>query len=75
MQNQPSGIRDDKCQFGVGRAHTVHPGGGLADAYWAMLLYQFTLQNQHIAGHDLAAEAGIFYPAEQGELAVVFRQA
>ena len=24
MQNQPSGIRDNKCQLGVGRAHTIY---------------------------------------------------
>ena len=68
MQNQPSGIRDNKCQPGVGRAHTIHPGGGFADAHRAMLLYQLTFQSQHIAGHNLAAETGIFYPAKQGNL-------
>lgn len=75
MQNQPSGIRDNKCQLGVGRAHTIHPGGGFADAHRAMLLYQLTFQSQHIAGHNLAAETGIFYPAKQGNLSTVFRQA
>ena len=75
MQNQPSGIRDNKCQLGVGRAHTIHPGGGFADAHRAMLLYQLTFQSQHIAGHNLAAETGIFYPAKQGNLSTAFRQA
>ena len=65
MQNQPSGIRDNKCQLGVGRAHTIHPGGGFADAHRAMLLYQLTFQSQHIAGHNLAAETGIL-PIEIG---------
>ena len=36
MQNQPSGIRDNKCQLGVGRAHTIHPGGGFADTHRAI---------------------------------------
>ena len=40
-----------------------------------MLLYQLTFQSQHIAGHNLAAETGIFYPAKQGNLSTVFRQA
>ena len=57
MQNQSSGIRDDKRQLGVGCAHAVHPGGGLTDAYRTMLFYQFTFQSQYIAGHDLTAEA------------------
>ena len=71
MQNQSSGIRDNKCQLGVGRAHTIHPGGGFADAHRAMLLYQLAFQSQHIAGHNLAAETGIFYPAKQGNLSTV----
>ena len=75
MQNQPSGIRENKRQLRVGRAHAVHPCGGLADAYRAMLFYQLTLQYQHIAGYDLPAETGVFYAAEQGELSTVFRQA
>ena len=41
MQNQPSGIRENKRQLGVGRAHAIHPCGGLADAYRAMLFYAF----------------------------------
>ena len=75
MQNQPSGIRENKRQLGVGRAHAVHPGGSLTDAYRTMLFYQFTLQSQDIAGHDLPTETGVFYAAEQGELSTVFRQA
>ena len=75
MQNQPSGIRDNKCQLGVSRAHTIHPGGGFADAHRAMLLYQLTFQRQHIAGHDLTAEPGVFNTAEQSELALILGQA
>ena len=40
-----------------------------------MLLYQLTFQRQHIAGHDLTAEPGVFNTAEQSELALIFGQA
>ena len=59
MQNQPSGIRENKRQLGVGRAHAIHPCGGLADAYRAMLFYQLAFQCQHIAGYDLTADVGL----------------
>lgn len=56
-------------------ARTPSTRGSFADAHRAMLLYQLTFQSQHIAGHNLAAETGIFYPAKQGNLSTVFRQA
>ena len=40
-----------------------------------MLLYQLTFQRQHIAGHDLTAEPGVFNTAEQSKLALIFGQA
>ncbi len=55
-------------------AHAIHPCGGLADAYRAMLFYQLAFQCQHIAGYDLTAEAGVLL-RRTGRLAAVFRQA
>ena len=40
-----------------------------------MLLHQLTVEGEHIAGSDLLAEAGILDAAEEGQLALILRQA
>ena len=37
-------------------------------------LVRVTFQLQHVAGDDLPLEAGVFHPAEQGDLPPVLRQ-
>ena len=58
------GVGQHKGQLGGGGALAVHPRRGFAHAHRAVLLYQFTVQGEHIAGGDLLAEAGILDAAE-----------
>ena len=52
------GVGQHKGQLGGGGALAVHPRRGFAHAHRAVLLYQFTVQGEHIAGGDLFAETG-----------------
>ena len=61
------GVGQHKGQLGGGGALAVHPRRGFAHAHRAVLLYQFTVQGEHIAGGDLFAEAGILDAAEEGQ--------
>ena len=49
------GVGQHKGQLGGGGALAVHPRRGFAHAHRAVLLYQFTVQGEHIAGGDLFA--------------------
>ena len=75
MQNQSSGICNHKSQLCIRGTLIAYPCGGLAYADRPMLLYQLTFQRQHIAGHDLTAEPGVFNTAEQSELTLILGQA
>ena len=57
-----------KGQLCGGGALAVHIGRGFADAHRAVLLHQFAVESEHIAGCDLL-RSGIFDAAEKGELA------
>ena len=52
------GVGQHKGQLCGGGALAVHPRRGFAHAHRAVLLYQFTVQGEHIAGGDLFAETG-----------------